>query len=287
LLYDKFILQLETPEDDDDDEEDEEEDEGDDNDQTHDKQTPDPDTTMDDTPSSPSSSSGSTSHESSSSTTTATAPSSTTTTGSPHKLSPSQPSTIDTEMPAADDDDDLTPPSNATILHNKRTSPLFHRLFRSKGEFLLATRPHRAGEWSQAGGMLTLRGGRPWFCTLPPEHYTTGDAEVDALVQHDIRQGGEWGDRRQEIVFIGEKLDVTALERVLDGCLLTDAEMEQWEGIMRGGEDMDMQAKRDRLMEVFEDWFPDWLEEEEDGGYEGHDHGHGHGEHSHVHRIEH
>jgi G3E family GTPase len=92
---------------------------------------------------------------------------------------------------------------NDVILANKRACPLFGRLFRSKGEFLLATRPHRAGEWSQAGAMITMRGGRPWFCTLPPEHYLTGDEEVDKLVQFDISNGGEWGDRRQELIFIG------------------------------------------------------------------------------------
>jgi hypothetical protein len=64
-----------------------------------------------------------------------------------------------------DDDDsdssvDLDPldmPPNDVILANKRACPLFGRLFRSKGEFFLATRPHRAGEWSQAGAMITRR----------------------------------------------------------------------------------------------------------------------------------
>jgi len=34
-----------------------------------------------------------------------------------------------------------------------------------------------------------------------------------------------WGDRRQEIVFIGIGMDEATLRRSLDACLLTDAEM--------------------------------------------------------------
>ncbi|TQS34214.1 hypothetical protein Golomagni_05411 [Golovinomyces magnicellulatus] len=170
---------------------------------------------------------------------------------------------------------ELDTPDNDTILANKRAHPTFSRLFRSKGEFLLATRPHRAGDWSQAGGILTMTGGRPWFCTIPEEDYTTGDAEVDALVQHDISKGGEWGDRRQELVFIGEKLDHKGLETMLDACLLTDDEYDQWKDVMRTGKDDE--EKRDRLEDLFEDGFPDWPEEDEHDHEDGEEHDHDHG----------
>lgn len=42
----------------------------------------------------------------------------------------------------------------------------------------------------------------------------------------------KWGDRRQELVFIGEKLDREALSAALDKCVLNDEEMKQWESIM-------------------------------------------------------
>ncbi|KPM37235.1 hypothetical protein AK830_g9312 [Neonectria ditissima] len=167
--------------------------------------------------------------------------------------------------------DDLVPPSNEVILANKRRNPVVGRLFRSKGEFFMATRPNRAGDWSQAGAMLTMTGGRPWFCTLPPEDYTTGDDEVDALVQHDIRKGGEWGDRRQELVFIGENLDNPALEALLDECLLTDSEYAKWQDMMRDGE-MDDGQKRDALEDMFEDGFPDWFDDHDGDDHDGHDH---------------
>ncbi|PCD42310.1 hypothetical protein AU210_004840 [Fusarium oxysporum f. sp. radicis-cucumerinum] len=177
----------------------------------------------------------------------------------------------DSEM---QDAEDLFTPSNEVILETKRKHPIFARLFRSKGEFFLATRPHRAGDWSQAGAMLTLTGGRPWFCTLPAEEYTTGDPEVDGLVQHDIKKGGEWGDRRQELVFIGENLDHKALEKMLDGCLLTDDEFKKWEGVMRDEKKSD-EEKREALEDLFDDGFPDWPEDDEHEDHEGHDHPHG------------
>ncbi|TLD33207.1 hypothetical protein PspLS_00296 [Pyricularia sp. CBS 133598] len=174
----------------------------------------------------------------------------------------------DQEDQDASKGDPLDAPSNETILANKRASPLFARLFRSKGEFFLATRPHRAGEWSQAGAMLTMTGGRPWFVTLPESEYLTGNADIDALVMHDLKSGGEWGDRRQELVFIGEKLDIEGLERVLDECLLTDEEWKKWQKVMRSGVLSD-QGKMERLARLFDDGFPDWPEDE---GHEGHGH---------------
>ncbi|KAK2012501.1 CobW/HypB/UreG [Colletotrichum eremochloae] len=219
LLYDKFILQMEAPEDD---EDAMEEDDNEDEDKGSDKE----DEEWED----------------------------------------------DEEEDDDDEDDDmedpLEPPANDVILANKTAHPLFNRLFRSKGEFFLATRPHRAGDWSQAGAMLTMTGGRPWFCTLPPEDYLTGDPEVDALVTHDVKKGGEWGDRRQELVFIGESLDIKGLEAALDACLLDEAEFAKWQKVMRNKR-WDDEKKRDKLQDLFDDGFPDW---EDDGDHEGHDH---------------
>lgn len=160
-------------------------------------------------------------------------------------------------------------PDDATILANKKAHPLFAKLFRSKGEYWLATRPGRAGEWSQAGAMLTLSGGRPWFCTIDRSEWETGNADIDAMVKHDIETGGTWGDRRQELVFIGEKLVVPAIEAVLDECLLTDDEFEQWKAIMmkgagpNAGDAEEKAAKEEELAQLFDDGFPDWDDPDE------------------------
>ncbi|CAH0022242.1 unnamed protein product [Clonostachys rhizophaga] len=267
LVYDKFILQLEHPEDG---EEEEEEDDEEDEDVVM-VDHEDADQEMD----------NDSNHGSSSSRENAG--------GSSPRSSHSNTETVQTipsptlqskKMPKKSQDiessdlDELFTPDNEVILRNKRNHPVFGRLFRSKGEFLLATRPHRAGDWSQAGTMLTMTGGRPWFCTLPEEEYTTGDGEVDKLVQHDIEQGGEWGDRRQELVFIGERLDHKAVEALLDECLLTDEEFEEWKKVMRNGV-MSDSKRQEVLEELFEDGFPDWPEDDED--HEGHDHAHPNG----------
>lgn len=174
-----------------------------------------------------------------------------------------------------DMEDPLDLPEPSVILANKRAHPLYAKLFRSKGEYWLATRPGRAGEWSQAGAMLTLAGGRPWFCTIDRSEWQTGNADIDAMVEHDLRKGGVWGDRRQELVFIGEKLDVPAIEAELDGCLLNDEEFAKWEQVMMKGQgpnDRDHEINEQKLRalaDLFDDGFPDWDDPDE------HDHEHG------------
>ncbi|KAK7978082.1 CobW/HypB/UreG- nucleotide-binding domain-containing protein [Apiospora saccharicola] len=180
-----------------------------------------------------------------------------------------------------EDEEDLNPPSNQEILANKSNHPLLARLFRSKGTFFLATRPSYQGQWSQAGAMLALTGGDPWFCTLPFEEWTSGDDEIDAMIWHDIKGGDDdhdgdgsssWGDRRQEIVFIGEDLDVEGLEALLDACLLDDAEFAAWEAVMNMAPLSD-EGKTEALQKVFSDGFVDWAYDDDENEHR-HDHEH-------------
>lgn len=127
--------------------------------------------------------------------------------------------------------------------------------------------------------MLTLSGGRQWFCTIPRSEWESGTKEIDDLVDHDIQSGGLYGDRRQELVFIGEKLDIPAIEAVLDECLLNDEEWEQWQAVMNKGEGPNAgnkagrDAKDEELAEIFDDGFPDWEEMGEEGDDMEHSHG--------------
>ena len=84
-----------------------------------------------------------------------------------------------------------------------------------------------------------------WWADAPREHWPD-DPEQLARIEAEFK--GEYGDRRQEIVFIGQNLEEDHTRETLDSCLLSDAEMamgmEQWKQL--------------------EDPFPQWFENEED-----------------------
>ena len=95
-------------------------------------------------------------------------------------------------------------------------------LLRSKGFFWLASRPDWAGEWSQAGGLVRHGPAGLWWDAAPREHWPEDPAQR-ARIEADF--AGPYGDRRQEIVFIGQHLDPLDMRARLDACLLDDAEL--------------------------------------------------------------
>lgn len=117
-------------------------------------------------------------------------------------------------------------------------------VLRSKGFFWLASRPHAAGEWAQAGGIVRHGPAGVWWADAPREDWPS-DPDQRARIESEFE--GEFGDRRQEIVFIGQNLEADHTRETLDKCLLTDAEMalgmEQWK--------------------EFDDPFPQWFANEE------------------------
>ncbi len=133
--------------------------------------------------------------------------------------------------------------------HPERYWDLMHegwdQVLRSKGFFWLATRMDITGLWSQAGGSAQYRANGYWWAVLDEANWPEDEA-----TRANIRKliGGEFGDRRQEMVFIGVNMDETGIRADLDKCLLTDEEMalgeEGWSG--------------------FSDPFPAWEEEIEE-----------------------
>lgn len=95
-------------------------------------------------------------------------------------------------------------------------------VLRAKGFFWLATRNELAGEWSQAGRVLTVGAAGPWWAALPEAERR----ELLAVYGDEALSDWQdpWGDRRQELVFIGADLDETAVRARLDAALLTDEE---------------------------------------------------------------
>ncbi|MTV24992.1 GTP-binding protein [Nitriliruptoraceae bacterium ZYF776] len=95
-------------------------------------------------------------------------------------------------------------------------------ILRSKGTVWLATRPDVCGSWSQAGPWLRLEPAGWWLADTPPDERDLDDEEKAALAR-------VWdetvGDRRNELVFIGQDLDPDRVRAALDPALLTDAEV--------------------------------------------------------------
>ncbi|MBT0110645.1 zinc metallochaperone GTPase ZigA [Vibrio alginolyticus] len=107
------------------------------------------------------------------------------------------------------------------FLHNAKD---YGKLIRSKGYFWLATRPEFVGQWSQAGGIARYGVAGMFWKAIPKEEWPTDQDYLDAI--NDIWQE-PYGDMRQELVFIGQGLEQEKLIARLNGCLLTEDEMEQ------------------------------------------------------------
>jgi G3E family GTPase len=95
-------------------------------------------------------------------------------------------------------------------------------VIRSKGLFWLASRPDHAGFWSQAGAVARNSCAGRFWAAVPDAERPEG-IENSAPFQRAWEE--PWGDRRQEIVLIGQGLDQKQLELMLDDALLTDEEM--------------------------------------------------------------
>ncbi len=127
-------------------------------------------------------------------------------------------------------------------------------ILRAKGFFWLASRDDLAGEWSQAGRVLTVGAAGPWWDAL-------SDEEKDEVRKLEGIDGmpPEWqepfGDRRQELVFIGSDMDQAEIRARLEDALLTDEEL----------------AGGPAAWTAMPDPFPVW--EFVEAGHEDHDHG--------------
>lgn len=111
--------------------------------------------------------------------------------------------------------------------HPERIWTLLHEawpgVLRSKGLFWLATRMNESGLWSQAGRACSHQGAGRWWSSVSRELWPDDEAIRESI---DAEFQGEFGDRRQEIVIIGQDLDEAAITSLLDACLLDDSEMQ-------------------------------------------------------------
>ena len=107
------------------------------------------------------------------------------------------------------------------FLHNTEQ---FGKLIRSKGYFWLASRPQFCGQWSQAGGIARYGFAGMFWKAIPKKDWPTDEDSLDAIQKQWVEP---FGDMRQELVFIGQKLDQKQMTLALDQCLLTENELLQ------------------------------------------------------------
>ena len=98
-------------------------------------------------------------------------------------------------------------------------------IIRSKGLFWLASRPEQALIWGQAGGSLKADSAGVWWSSMPFENRINSMAFVEN--QDTIEEGWDvtFGDRKNEIVFIGQDINEKQIKSELNACLSTDEEL--------------------------------------------------------------
>ncbi|CUH53856.1 GTP-binding protein [Shimia marina] len=93
-------------------------------------------------------------------------------------------------------------------------------VIRAKGHFWLANRPDWVAEYSLAGALSSIAPLGTWWASVPEERRPTHPQAQEYMAQH---WAEPFGDRRQELVFIGSGIDWATLRAQLDHCLLAEA----------------------------------------------------------------
>ena len=115
------------------------------------------------------------------------------------------------------------------FLHDEK---IWRRILRSKGFFWVAAEHGLAYEWGQAGGISNVSAAGHWWAATPEEFWDHPEE-----MRPDKQPGWHprFGDRIQQIVFIGRHMDETEIRARLDGCLLPESiassDFESWESL--------------------------------------------------------
>ena len=117
----------------------------------------------------------------------------------------------------------------------------YGKLIRSKGFFWLGSRLEYAGQWSQAGGIARYGFAGMFWKSVPKHDWPTDKEYLESIEESWVEP---FGDMRQELVFIGQNLDKTAMIDALNDCLVSEEDLDR-------GED---------FWESLSDPFPPWSE---------------------------
>jgi G3E family GTPase len=98
-------------------------------------------------------------------------------------------------------------------------------IIRSKGLFWLASRPEQAINWSQAGGSIKAEGAGVWWASMPLGERMKFQNFVENQPIIEERWRLDYGDRLNELVFIGISLNEEEISHKLVNCLCTTDEI--------------------------------------------------------------
>ncbi|MBX3253879.1 MAG: GTP-binding protein [Chitinophagaceae bacterium] len=97
-------------------------------------------------------------------------------------------------------------------------------IIRAKGLFWIASRPYDAFNFSQTGGSSRLEKAGAWWCSMPYAQRIRYAGYVHNKEYIESRWSKQWGDRINELVFIGQGMDKEKIIADLEQCLLQDNE---------------------------------------------------------------
>ncbi|UVA79874.1 GTP-binding protein [Pandoraea commovens] len=110
----------------------------------------------------------------------------------------------------------------------------FDGLIRAKGYVWAANRPAWALAYSRAGNTATLESVGQWWAAADPDLWPpVGDPQRTAI---ESNWEAPWGDRINEVVFIGRDLDRDAIEKAFRDCRLSAVELSQGDKAWRDDE---------------------------------------------------
>ena len=98
-------------------------------------------------------------------------------------------------------------------------------IIRSKGLFWLASRPQQALVWGQAGGSLKADSAGVWWSSMSFNERTQNSVFLDNQDEIESDWHKEFGDRKNEIVFIGKHINQVQIKKDLTACLSTFEEL--------------------------------------------------------------
>lgn len=108
-------------------------------------------------------------------------------------------------------------PFDPSRFYDFLTSDALDRVIRAKGHFWLATRSDYLGELAIAGTQKNVSRLGRWWAAVPKNRWPDDGSFEEFVLRH---WDPVWGDRRQELVFIGIEIDEAAIRAALDRCLL-------------------------------------------------------------------